>query len=188
MSLLPQEVKGHEAVSTVAGSRLGSLQFIPRALTCRADGVAREVAMAGQLGLLELAAEKVIVLDGAMGTMIQRAAPATDDFRGLDGCNEILVESRPDMISEIHAAYLEAGCDVVETNTFSANGVVLAEYGIQARTEELNRVAADLARGITADFTTPDRPRYVMGSVGPGTRLPSLGHIGFQESIGRAHV
>ena len=137
--------------------------------------------MSERPGLLELAAEKVIVLDGAMGTMIQRAAPAPEDFRGLEGCNEILVESRPDIISGIHAAYFDAGCDVVETDTFSANGVVLAEYGIQARTEELNRVAADLARGVAADFSTLDRPRYVMGSVGPGTRLPSLGHIGFQE-------
>ena len=137
--------------------------------------------MAERPGLLELAAEKVIVLDGAMGTMIQRAALAPEDFRGLEGCNELLVESRPDIISGIHAAYFEAGCDVVETDTFSANRVVLAEYGIQARTEELNRVAANLARGIAADFTTPDRPRYVLGSIGPGTRLPSLGHIGFQE-------
>ncbi len=132
-------------------------------------------------GLLELMKEKVVVLDGAMGTMIQRAAPADEDFRGLEGCNEILVESRPDLILDIHAAYFDAGCDVVETNTFGANGVVLAEYGIPERTEELNRVAAALARRAASDFSTADRPRYVLGSIGPGTRLPSLGHIDFLD-------
>ena len=137
--------------------------------------------MARRPGLLELAQEKVLVLDGAMGTMIQRAAPADDDFRGLEGCNEILVETRPDLIIDIHAAYFDAGCDVVETNTFGANGVVLAEYGIADRTEELNRIAAALAREAAADFSTPDRPRYVLGSIGPGTRLPSLGHIEFLD-------
>ncbi len=132
-------------------------------------------------GLMELAAEKVVVLDGAMGTMIQRAGPAPEDFRGLDGCNEILVESRPDMIRDIHAAYFEAGCDVAETNTFGANGVVLVEYGIPERTEDLNRQAAIIARQVADDFSTPDRPRYVLGSIGPGTRLPSLGHIDFLD-------
>jgi len=137
--------------------------------------------MTGRPELLELAAEKVLVIDGAMGTMIQRAAPAPDDFRGMEGCNEILVETRADMVRGIHAAYLAAGCDVVETNTFGANRIVLAEYGIADRTEALNRIAASLARDAAADLSTPDRPRYVLGSVGPGMRLPSLGHIGFQE-------
>ncbi|MBM4372306.1 MAG: homocysteine S-methyltransferase family protein, partial [Deltaproteobacteria bacterium] len=143
-----------------------------------------EEAMPGRPRLLELASERVVVLDGAMGTMIQAAAPAPEDFRGLDGCNEILVETRPDLILDIHAAYLQAGCDAVETDTFGANGVVLGEYGVAARTEELNRIAASLARRAALDFSSPDRPRFVLGSIGPGTRLPSLGHISFQDLVG----
>ena len=125
--------------------------------------------------LLELAKEKVIVLDGGMGTGIQQYNPTVDDFGGLEGCSEILLETRPQWIREIHAGFFEAGCDVAETNSFGANGVVLAEYGIADRTEELSRTAAKLAREVAADFT--DKPRYVLGSIGPGTRLPSLGHI-----------
>ncbi len=131
--------------------------------------------------LLSLAAEQVIVLDGAMGTTLQQAALSVDDFQGLDGCNEILVASRPDVISSVHAGFFAAGCDVAETNTFGANGVVLSEYGIPERTEELNLIAARLACDVAAQFSTPDRPRYVLGSIGPGTRLPSLGHISFDD-------
>jgi 5-methyltetrahydrofolate--homocysteine methyltransferase len=131
--------------------------------------------------ILDLAKEQIIVLDGAMGTTLQQADISMDDFAGLEGCNEILVETRPDAIKAVHAGFYAAGCDVAETNTFGANGVVLEEYGIPERTHELNRLAASLAREVANDFEVPGRPRYVLGSIGPGTRLPSLGHITFDE-------
>jgi len=131
-------------------------------------------------GILDLAAEKVVVVDGAMGTMIQRRKLDAADFGGIEGCNEILVETRPDVIREIHSEYLKAGCDAVETNTFGANGLVLSEYGLGGRVEELNRKAAALARDVATGFSA-GAPRYVIGSVGPGTRLPSLGQISFDD-------
>jgi len=134
-----------------------------------------------RIDLLRLAGEKVIVLDGAMGTSLQRYKLNIDDFRGLEGCNDILVETRPDVVKEIHAGYLDAGCDVIETNTFGTNGIVLAEYGMAERTLELNRTGAAVAREVAEDFSSPDRPRYVLGSVGPGTKLPSLGQVSFDE-------
>jgi len=131
--------------------------------------------------ILDLAGEQVVVLDGAMGTTLQQADISPDDFNDLEGCNEILAETRPDAIRAVHEGFFAAGCDVAETNTFGANGVVLAEYGIPERTQELNRLAATLAREVANDFEEPGRPRYVLGSIGPGTRLPSLGHITFDE-------
>jgi 5-methyltetrahydrofolate--homocysteine methyltransferase len=131
------------------------------------------------MSLIDAARERVVVLDGAMGTSIQVARPSPDDFEGKDGCNELLVVTRPDIVRSIHAGFLRVGCDVVETNTFGANGVVLAEYGIADRTEQLNHRAAALARAVASDFSTPAQPRYVLGSVGPGTKLPSLGQISF---------
>jgi 5-methyltetrahydrofolate--homocysteine methyltransferase len=129
--------------------------------------------------LLQLAEEKVIVLDGAMGTMLQNYTLSLDDFAGQEGCNEILVETRPEIIKAIHNGYFEAGCDAVETNTFGANGIVFAEYGLVPRTLEINRIAAQLAREAADSHSSSSSPRYVIGSVGPGTRLPSLGHIDF---------
>jgi len=131
--------------------------------------------------LLELAREKVVVLDGAMGTTLQSHQLSPDDFEGLEGCSDVLVRSRPEVVADVHASFLAAGCDVVETNTFGANGVVLAEYGLAEQTLELNRLGAALARRVADDFATPSSPRYVLGSVGPGTQLPSLGHITFEE-------
>ena len=131
--------------------------------------------------ILELAREQVLLLDGAMGTTLQQADIELSDFAGLEGCNEILVETRPDAIKAVHEGFFAAGCDVAETNTFGANGVVLAEYGIPERTAELNRLAASLAREVANDFQKPGHPRYVLGSIGPGTRLPSLGHITFDD-------
>lgn len=131
--------------------------------------------------ILEFARQQVVVLDGAMGTTLQQADISIDDFVGLEGCNEILVETRPDAIRAVHEGFFAAGCDAAETNTFGANGVVLSEYGIPERTFELNQMAAKLAREVASGFESPGRPRYVLGSIGPGTRLPSLGHITFDE-------
>ncbi len=132
---------------------------------------------------LDTVAERVVIFDGGMGTQIQERGVTADDFGGehLEGCNELLVVTRPDVIQSVHAAYFEAGVDVVETNTFGAFGVPLAEYGIAERAYELNEAAARIARDVAADYSTPDRPRFVAGSIGPGTKSPSLGQIGFDE-------
>jgi 5-methyltetrahydrofolate--homocysteine methyltransferase len=134
-------------------------------------------------GFLDLVRERVVVYDGATGTYIQGLDLTADDFGGpdLEGCNEYLVVTRPDAIRQFHAAYLDVGCDVVETDTFGGFAIPLAEYGLAERTHELNVVAARLAKEVAADYSTPDHPRFVAGSVGPGTKMPSLGHLPFAE-------
>ena len=129
--------------------------------------------------LLDAIKSRVVVADGAMGTMIQDASPTMDDFQNYEGCNEILNVTRPDIISNIHAQYLKAGAEAIETNTFGANFANLAEYGIEDRIEELALAGAQVARQVADDFSTDEKPRYVLGSVGPGTKLPSLGHEKF---------
>jgi len=111
-----------------------------------------------------------------MGTMLQAANPTLDDFEGHEGCNEILNLTRPDIVTGIHEAYLAAGSDCVETNTFGANLPNLGEYGIADRIHELSLAGARLARAAADRWSTPERPRFVLGSVGPGTKLPTLGH------------
>lgn len=132
---------------------------------------------------LEAIHERVVIFDGGMGTCIQTSGVTADDFGGpdLEGCNELLVVTRPDVIADVHARYLEVGCDVIETDTFGAFAIPLGEYDIADRVHELNVAAARLARGVANDFSTPDRPRWVAGSIGPGTRFPSLGQIRYAE-------
>ena len=125
--------------------------------------------------LLTALRERVVVADGAMGTMLQAQDPTLEDFEGHEGCNEVLNVTRPDVVRAVHEAYLAVGCDAVETNTFGAN-LALAEYGIEARTHELAEAGARIARAAADAVATPDRPRWVLGSQGPGTKLPSLGH------------
>src|ERR671928_997703 len=131
--------------------------------------------------LLSALAERVVVADGAMGTMLQAAEPTLDDFQGHEGCNEVLNVTRPDVVRSVHDAYLAVGVDCIETNTFGANLGNLGEYGIEDRIRELSRAGAAIAREAAEDWSTPDRPRFVIGSVGPGTKLPSLGHTTFAE-------
>src|SRR5271166_2456360 len=114
-----------------------------------------------------------------MGTNLQKHNLTPEDFQGKEGCNELLVLSRPDVIRAIHASFLEAGCDVIETDSFGSSSIVLAEYDLQNRTRELNIAAARLARTVADEYSTPDKPRFVAGSIGPTTKLPSLGHIGY---------
>ncbi|HWL34683.1 MAG TPA: methionine synthase [Frankiaceae bacterium] len=121
--------------------------------------------------------QRVVVCDGAMGTMLQAADPSLDDFEGHEGCNEILNVTRPDVVKDVHAAYFDAGVDAVETNTFGANLGNLGEYGIPERIHELSVSGARLAREVADGYSTPDRPRWVIGSMGPGTKLPTLGHV-----------
>jgi 5-methyltetrahydrofolate--homocysteine methyltransferase len=128
---------------------------------------------------LDTVRERVVIYDGAMGTQIQQRNPSVDDFWGKEGCNELLVLSRPDIIKDIHATYFQSGADVVETNTFGATSIVLGEYELQDKVHEINKRAAEIAREVARDFSTPAKLRYVAGSIGPTTKLPSLGHIGF---------
>jgi 5-methyltetrahydrofolate--homocysteine methyltransferase len=117
---------------------------------------------------------RVLVFDGALGTSIQSRDLDLADFDGLDGCNEVLVRTRPDVIGEIHAEFLQVGCDAVETDTFGGAPWVLAEYGLADETESLAAAAAGIAREACDAVTTPERPRWVVGSIGPGTRSPTL--------------
>ncbi|MFY1615161.1 methionine synthase [Micromonospora sp. WMMD736] len=129
--------------------------------------------------LLDVLADRILIADGAMGTMLQAADLTLDDFDGLEGCNEILNVTRPDVVRGVHDAYLAAGADCVETNTFGANLANLGEYDIPHRIRELAEAGARIAREAADAASTPERPRFVLGSIGPGTKLPTLGHAGY---------
>ena len=122
-----------------------------------------------------------VIADGAMGTMLQAADPSLEDFQGHEGCNEILNVTRADLVASVHEAYLKVGVDAIETNTFGANWANLAEYGIEDRIYELAFAGGEIARKAADAFSTPDKPRFVLGSLGPGTKLPSLGHTTYQK-------
>ncbi|MFF9023295.1 methionine synthase [Streptomyces eurythermus] len=127
--------------------------------------------------LREALATRVVVADGAMGTMLQAQEPTLEDFENLEGCNEILNLTRPDIVRSVHEAYFAVGVDCVETNTFGANHSALGEYDISHRVHELSQAGARVARETADEFTARDgRPRWVLGSMGPGTKLPTLGH------------
>ncbi|WP_225727592.1 MULTISPECIES: methionine synthase [unclassified Nocardia] len=131
--------------------------------------------------LLDTLRRRVVIGDGAMGTMLQAADLTLDDFRGLEGCNEILNETRPDVLRGIHRAYFEAGADAVETNTFGCNLPNLADYDIADRIRDLSERGTRLAREVADEMgpSADGTPRYVLGSMGPGTKLPTLGHAPF---------
>src|SRR5512140_2834072 len=145
--------------------------------------------MAANLRYLEAIKDHVLIYDGAMGTSIQSHKLTADDFGGekLNGCNDYLVITRPEVIEEIHASFLAVGSEVIETDTFRANRLTLAEYGLQDRVEEINRAAAYLARRVADRFAAETgRPRYVAGSLGPTGKLPSsddpdLSNVTFDE-------
>src|SRR5687768_5871536 len=135
--------------------------------------------------LHDLLAGRILILDGAMGTMIQRCKLTEDDFRGerfrqhprdLKGNNDLLVLTRPDVISEIHAQYLDAGDDIIETNTINSNAISQADYALQPLARELNVAAARIAKATAAEWTakTPDRPRFVAGAIGPTNQASSI--------------
>ncbi|MEE1764133.1 MULTISPECIES: methionine synthase [unclassified Streptomyces] len=143
-------------------------------LTSAAAGRARSEA------LREALATRVVVADGAMGTMLQAQDPTLEDFQQLEGCNEVLNVTRPDIVRSVHAAYFDAGVDCVETNTFGANLTALGEYDIPERTAELSEAGARIARETADEYAARDgRQRWVLGSIGPGTKLPTLGHTTF---------
>jgi 5-methyltetrahydrofolate--homocysteine methyltransferase len=133
-------------------------------------------------GLLRQAlATRVVVADGAMGTMLQAANPTLEDFQNHEGCNEILNVSRPDIVRSVHNEYLAAGVDAIETNTFGANWSNLADYGIEDRIYELAYAGGKIAREAADSVSTAQKPRFVLGSLGPGTKLPSLGHTTYEN-------
>ncbi|MEB3830839.1 methionine synthase [Phormidium sp. CCY1219] len=123
----------------------------------------------------------VIVFDGAMGTSLQFQNLTAEDFGGkhYEGCNEYLVYSNPEAVKKVHRGFLEVGADVIETDTFGGTSIVLAEYDIGDRAYDLNKTATEIAKEVAAEYSTPEKPRFVAGSIGPGTKLPTLGHIDF---------
>ena len=125
--------------------------------------------------------DRVVVADGAMGTMLQASEATLDDFDGHEGCNEILNVTRPDIVRAVHEGYLEAGVDCVTSNTFGANLSNLGEYGLSGRIAELSEAGARIAREAADQWSAPGRPRWVLGSIGPGTKLPTLGHTRFAD-------
>ena len=136
-------------------------------------------------------AQRILVIDGAMGTAIQARDLGPEDFGGVDyeGCNEYLIVTRPDVIEDIHWGYLEAGADIIETNTFGATPVVLAEYGLAHEARRINRDAAVVARRAAEAASTPDKPRFVAGSMGPTTKTISVtGGITYEELAGDYHI
>ncbi len=132
---------------------------------------------------LDLLKEKIIVFDGAMGTYLQSLNLSIDEWGGpeFENCSENLLYTRPDAIESVHAAFLDVGCDVIETNSFGGSGVVLAEFGIADKSYDVNFKAAELAKRIAGDYSTKDAPRFAAGSIGPGTKLPTLGHITYND-------
>ncbi|HEX8636494.1 MAG TPA: homocysteine S-methyltransferase family protein, partial [Pyrinomonadaceae bacterium] len=132
---------------------------------------------------LELLKEKVVVFDGAMGSNLQAQNLTIEDWGGaeFENCSENLLYTRPDAIEKVHLGFLEAGVDVIETNSFGGGEVVLQEFGIADKAYDVNKKAAELAKRLANDFTTEAQPRFVAGSIGPGTKLPTLGHISFEN-------
>src|SRR5207245_4942984 len=130
---------------------------------------------------LDTLKKRIVVFDGAMGTNLHAQDLTVDDYGGpqFEGCPEHLLVSRPEAVEKVHAGFLEVGCDVVETNSFGGTSIVLAEYGIAEMAYDLNLKAAQLAKRLTSDFSTNERPRWVAGSMGPTTKLPTLGHSSF---------
>jgi 5-methyltetrahydrofolate--homocysteine methyltransferase len=135
------------------------------------------------MSILDAIKERIIVFDGAMGTNLQVQNLTLDDFGGprFEGCNENLLVTRPDAVENVHTAFLDVGCDVIETNSFNGTPVDFAEYGIADQAYDMNVRAARLAKRIASDYSTKAKPRWVAGSMGPGRKLPTLGHITFQE-------
>src|SRR3989454_5180876 len=132
---------------------------------------------------LDILRERIVVFDGAMGTNLHAQDLSVDDYGGpqFEGCPEHLLISRPEAVEKVHAGFLEVGCDVIETDSFGGASIVLAEYGIADKAYELNLRAAQLAKRVASDFSTKETPRWVAGSMGPTTKLPTLGHIPFKD-------
>ena len=127
----------------------------------------------------------VLVFDGGMGTNLQTQELTAEDFGGAEyeGCNEYLVHTKPEAVEIVHRGFLDAGADVIETDTFGGTAMVLAEYDLADKAYYLNKTAAELAKKLTAEYSTEEKPRFVAGSMGPGTKLPTLGHIDYDTLL-----
>ena len=160
--------------------RFTILGLTPQALRLR---LLRRLGKHAMTTLLDTLKERIVVFDGAMGTNLQVQNLTLDDFGGpkFEGCNENLLVTRPDAVENVHAAFLDVGCDVVETNSFNGTPVDFAEYDIADKAYDMNVLAARVARRVAADYSTKEKPRWVAGSMGPGRKLPTLGHISFNE-------
>ena len=132
---------------------------------------------------LDILKDRILIFDGAMGSSLQALNLTIDDWGGpqFENCSENLLYTRPDAIEKVHTSFLDVGCDVIETNSFGGSDVVLAEFGIAERTYDVNKKAAELAKRLAADYSTPEKPRFAAGSIGPGTKLPTLGHITYRN-------
>ena len=135
------------------------------------------------MNFLDLIKEKIVVFDGAMGSSLQAQELTIEDWGGpeFENCSENLLYTKPEAIEKVHVDFLEAGVDVIETNSFGGSGVVLAEFGIEEKTYDVNKRAAELAKRLAADYSDNGLKRFVAGSIGPGTKLPTLGHIGYRD-------
>ena len=143
----------------------------------------RKLAIVNMSNLLDIARQRIVVFDGAMGTNLQVQNLTLDDFGGprFEGCNENLLVTRPDAVEKVHAGFLDVGCDVIETNSFNGTPVDFAEYDIGDKAYDMNVLAARLAKRVASDYSTKEKPRWVAGSMGPGRKLPTLGHISFVD-------
>ncbi len=127
--------------------------------------------------------ERTMICDGGMGTSIQNLNLSEDDYKGFKGCYEYLNISCPEKIEKIHSDFLKAGCDIIETNTFCANRIMLKKFGLEERSFSINKKAALIAKSIAKEYSTASQPRFVSGSIGPGDKLPSLEEISIDELI-----
>jgi len=148
-----------------------------------AEGPSRPFSSVVAMDYVRAARERVVVYDGSMGVALLNAGLSVDDYGGpqFEGCPDILNVTRPDVVADLHRQYLEVGVDAIETNAFGAFAVPLGEYGIPERAYEIARAGAEIAREVASGYATPDRPRWVAGNLGPGTKMPSLGHIRFAD-------
>ena len=140
-------------------------------------------------GFLDILKDRIVVFDGAMGSSLQALNLSIDDWGGpqFENCSENLLYTRPDAIEKVHTSFLDVGCDVIETNSFGGSEVVLTEFGLVEQTYDINRKAAELAKRVANDYSTKEKPRFVAGSIGPGTKLPTLGHITYRD-LKKAYV
>lgn len=158
-------------------------------LNCRVrypeNAVEERIMKSAFLERLHAPERPVLVFDGGMGTSLQMQNLTAADFGGahLEGCNEYLVISKPEAIAKVHRDFLSAGADVIETDTFGGASVTLAEYDLGDRAYEINKTAAEIAKTVAAEFSTAEKPRFVAGSMGPGTKLPSIGHITYDDLL-----
>ncbi|MCH7700056.1 MAG: methionine synthase [Planctomycetes bacterium] len=136
-----------------------------------------------QSKLLDTLKERVLVFDGAMGTQCHARDLPLSDYRDLENCIEVLTQTRPDVIGDIHRGFLAVGCDAIETNTFGATKLLLDEFGLESETRRINCQAAEIARSAAESFDTPAKPRFVIGSIGPGTKLPTLRHTDWDTLV-----